>query len=182
MSMIDNGVQGAKRQASKRDPLLKIAHEILDPLSKREKESGRAAKYARRFQEAVAKHPDSIELTNMVFEYMWVILYNRATKKAPTAAERAASRAATARRIESHKQSIRLKIEAKAGEMVLDMVMPNGKALRECTGSDLKVMAPKIDKALTFLVRTLKPRQTVGSVYATNEELLAAAKVKHANT
>lgn len=175
MTMIDNGVQGAKRQAVKNDPLLQI---VVDIIAKNPKKDHLSTKLAREFQAQVERHKDSIDLTNRVFEYFYVNTAHRVTKKPPTAEERAARKAQTASRVDRHRRQITMKIEAKAKSMFLDMVMPNNKSLRECTGSELRVMEPKLAKTMKFLVDTIKPRQTVGSVYATNKELLAAAKVK----
>lgn len=174
MSMIDHGTQGAKRQAMTHDPLLKIARDVLENVKPGDEPRG--LQYARMFQDAINEHEDSADLTESVFAYMWAILVNRATKEAPSPEEREAGKIARKNRVEAAKRVITQNIDARAHQMFLDMMMPNGKALRECTGNDLRKMEPRIAKTMKHLAKTLKPRQKVGDIYTTNEELLAAAK------
>lgn len=173
MTMIDNGVQGAKRQAIKNDPMLQIIIRVAEKYP----DDHLATKHAREFQQIIESHKDSIDLLNQVFEYYWVNNAKRVVKKPMTRAEKAAKSAQIKARLERKRFEVELGVQAEAQKMFLDMAMPNGKALRDCTGRELKEMEPKISKTLKFLVRTIKPTQSVGSVYNSNQALLAAAKV-----
>lgn len=179
MTIIDDGVQGAKRQSMKNDPLLKVVRGVIDSIPAKEKDNMRHTKYARRFQDAIEKHPDSIDLTNSIFEYMWVRLVNRATKKPMTAVEKKEARAESLARVERNARVIDMGIQARAQKMFLGMTMPNGKELGACSFKEVRVMYPNTNKTMRFLVNSpAKDRQIVGEVYKTNEELLAAAKVR----
>lgn len=49
---------------------------------------------------------------------------------------------------------------------ISDMLMPNGKALSECTGADCRTFYEKLPPVLRAISKSLKPRQKVGSVYS----------------
>ena len=55
-------------------------------------------------------------------------------------------------------------IEAKAQIILLDLVLPNGKALRDCTGRDCKQMSGKMGGWLQKIAERVKPTQFVGDV------------------
>ena len=59
-------------------------------------------------------------------------------------------------------QRVSSAIKAKA-MVLLDLVMTNGKALRDCTGKDLRQM-PKMDGLVQRLIERVKPTQKVGDV------------------
>ena len=59
-------------------------------------------------------------------------------------------------------QRVTKAIDAKA-IILLDLVMTNGKVLRDCTGKDLRQM-PKMDGLVQRLIERVKPTQKVGDV------------------
>lgn len=53
--------------------------------------------------------------------------------------------------------------------VLLDLAMPNGKPLRECTGSECKKLGPKMGAWLTKIGEAVKPRQIVGDALSEEE-------------
>jgi hypothetical protein len=62
------------------------------------------------------------------------------------------------------KQKVQKAIEQKAQIILLDWVLPNGKALRDCTGSECKQMSGKMGTWLQKIAQRVKPTQLVGAV------------------
>jgi len=68
-------------------------------------------------------------------------------------------------------------IKKRIHEQLLDMIMPNGKALRDCTGADCTRFGKKDMQRGRWLLRLgdeVGPRQRVGKVL--NEKQVAALK------
>lgn len=55
------------------------------------------------------------------------------------------------------------KAEAKAQIKMLALIMPNGKALKDCTGRDCKELSVKVGPWLAALGKQIKPTQVVGA-------------------
>lgn len=174
MTMPDDGIQGAKRLAMNNDVLLNIVLSVIE--GRPRNADPYSSQLARRFQEEIENHPDTVDLTSQIFEYFYVNNARRALREKPTKAEREAARERSDARVLAKQREMDNRTDARAHKMFLDMLMPNGKTLRDCTGNDLRKMEPRIAKTMKHLAKTLKPRQKVGDVYTTNEELLAAAK------
>ena len=62
------------------------------------------------------------------------------------------------------KAKVRAKIVEKAQMILLDMKLPNGKALRDCTGADCAKLGPAMGEWLSNISGEVKPRQKVGDV------------------
>lgn len=171
MTIIDNGVQGNKRQSTKPNPM-PIVISIVEDQRKGTDLFG--SKLAREFRDRVESDPNSEELIDIVWEYYWANAVQRCTKEAPTLEQRNAKRTARAAAVERVKAEVRSKIDAKAKRMYLEMLMPNGKQLRDCTREQLASMEPERVTIMQGLLKRLKPRQKPSALFATNEELVAA--------
>lgn len=62
------------------------------------------------------------------------------------------------------KQKVEQAIEQKAQVILLDWVLPNGKALRDCTGRECKQMSRTVGTWLQKVGDRVKPTELVGSV------------------
>jgi hypothetical protein len=62
------------------------------------------------------------------------------------------------------KQKVEQAIEQKAQIILLDWVLPNGKALRDCTGRDCRQMSGTVGTWLRKIADRIKPTELVGSV------------------
>ena len=62
------------------------------------------------------------------------------------------------------KQRVEQVIEKKAQIILLDWILPNGKALRDCTGRDCLKMSNKVGTWLRKVSDHVKPTELVGSV------------------
>jgi hypothetical protein len=81
----------------------------------------------------------------------------RAERKQAAAAEREKITAELTQKVEKV-------IEQKAQIILLDWVLPNGKALRDCTGRECKQMSGKVGTWLGEIAKRVKPTEVVGKV------------------
>ena len=173
MIAINEGIQGAKRQSTKANPM-RIVHKIISAI----KDGGDPTdpKYAKKFRNMVEADPDSINFEDIVWLYYWVNAVARATRKSIS---KTIDRKAEIKNIDEQQARImQRKLEAKFGIMFLESVMPNGKFYGDCTRADLVKLSPRLQKANAFLIKTLKPRETVRSRFKTNTALIKAAGIK----
>lgn len=77
--------------------------------------------------------------------------------------------AAAAKIVNDVKKNVIAHIERSTKLALLDLVLPNGKKLRNATGADCKGLAPKIGVWLGQVARKLQPSQTVGKVLSEKE-------------
>jgi hypothetical protein len=84
---------------------------------------------------------------------------------APSRANRIeASRRAAQQRAERIKEGAVQAAAATAQSILLDLVLPNGKALRDCTGRECRRMSTKMSPWLARIADKLKPGEIVGTV------------------
>jgi hypothetical protein len=62
------------------------------------------------------------------------------------------------------KAKVRARIVEKAKMILLDLMLPNGKPLRECTGADCAKLGPAMGAWLSRIAGEVKPRQKVGDI------------------
>lgn len=62
------------------------------------------------------------------------------------------------------KQKIVAKVERKARMLLLEMILPNGKLLRDCTGKECAALAKKMGGWLAKVAEKVKPSQIIGEV------------------
>jgi len=106
----------------------------------------------RRFSLAVVDNPDMID---SIIEY-WFSNNYRSLTFIPHADQK--EKAALVRNAE---QIIKSRMETL---VLLDMVLPNGKKLRDATGAECARFAPKVGKLLKKVAEKVRPTQIVGEV------------------
>ena len=79
-------------------------------------------------------------------------------------AARRKSRAARVEATTKIMQHVDAAIDQRAQIKLLDLMLPNGKALRECTGSDCRKLSYKMGSWLAKVADHVKPNQIVGDV------------------
>lgn len=77
---------------------------------------------------------------------------------------RQAAKAEKERATAEMKQKVEEVIKQKAQIILLDWVLPNGKALRDCTGRECRQMSRMVGTWLQKVADRLKPAELVGSV------------------
>lgn len=176
MSILDEGVQSAKRQTIKLDPLLQLCQKVWEDRP-RGIDDPLGPKMVARFREAVEEDPEYETFLAVIYDGAWARMYARISKTPPTQAEKAAAQKDRVARVERMKLEISNKLDAKVQMMFLDMVMANGKTLRACTRGELVKLKPKQDKVIAGILRTLKKSSdVVGERFKTNDELAAFLK------
>lgn len=147
MTNIDTGTYGAKRQsyrkASPRDLLKRVMEENA---------RANEQKLQKIFADSVRQDEDYIDA---IIEYWFANNYRSLVHKPPQATQ--AVKAERAARVEVVKKTIK----AAATRMVLlEMILPNGKPLKDCTGKD----CAKAGGWLAAIAGKVKPAQKVGLV------------------
>lgn len=153
MTMLSQtGIYGAKRQTWKRASPRDLLKRLMD-------ENGRASEQAiqRKFTVAVRDDEDYIDA---IIEYWFANNYRSLVHKQPQVTQ--AARAEHAALAEVIKEKIKV---AAARMVLLDMVLPNGKPLRDSTGKD----CAKAGGWLSKIAAEIKPTQKVGEALSEAE-------------
>jgi hypothetical protein len=170
MTNIDVGYLGAKVQSWRRvSPRELLKRQLEENPRMTRQESFKL------FLDDIRGLDDAEDYFAVMAEYWHTNNYNSLVAP-PTPQEKAEQAVKRKQARSKAKADVKKIIRRKAELMLLDMVMPNGKELSECTGRECLRFGPKLGKFLTKLGETLQPRQKVGEVYRTNDELLALWK------
>jgi hypothetical protein len=152
MTHMDLGTTGAKRQSWEKDN----PRELLRRLIERHPENSRKRHLAE-FKKLIANRES---YWNTIVEYWFSNNYSSLID--PPDQEERQSRA-----LEKQAElqtRLEQEIEARVKIALLDMVMPNGKALRECTGKECRHFSSKIGAWLLRVAKQIKPTDRVGDV------------------
>lgn len=155
MTELAIGTYGAKvqswRRANPRDLLKRVIEE---------NQGHDRTALLKAFREEVMAE-DGEDYLDSIIEYWFANNYHSLTvqPKPPTSA----SPTATKRRTEAVKSKITERIHKEAQMILLDMMLPNGKALRDCTGKECLRLSGKIGAWLKAVAAQVKPNQKVGA-------------------
>jgi hypothetical protein len=166
-----NTQRGATRQTRRRPALRPVLKEMMDAVDDPHSPEDRATIKAQflQFMHSSAGNPHR----ETAYSY-WLDNNYRALladypepnqDDTPSPEERKQTAQAEKRKIEEElKQKVESAIKQKAQIILLDMVLPNGKALRDCTGRECKQMGGKMGTWLGKIAERVKPTELVGSV------------------
>lgn len=154
MTHVEIGVTGAKRvsveEANTRHLLISIMEQYPHDSE---------SKLLRRYQEAVKDDP---EMLDVIIRYKFANDYAAITNpKKPRHRDPRAIIDATARL----RTGLQKHIKEKAEQMLMDLIMPNGKRLSDCTIS----YCQRLGGWMARLAKGKNPRQTVGHIYTESE-------------
>jgi hypothetical protein len=150
MTSLDLGVIGAKRQSWKTNP-----QELLRRIMEQNPTASRSDIF-NEFKTALDKRPACLE---GVIEYWFSNYFRRLDGVNPK--ERDRLRDKEKDRLGS---ALDGKLKEYAGIVLLEMLMPNGKKLRDCTGAECKELSSKIGAWLLRVSKQVKPDALVGDV------------------
>lgn len=170
MTMIDTGTYGAKVQSWRKANPRQLLRETIEAHPKMSKERCFA-----KFLDALNNHDDADALKEGIIEYWFSNNYHSLIETPPAVMEQR----------ERQKQSLTGKIKAQVKEriqeeaalMLLDLTLPNGKALRDCTGGECAALGKKMGSWLGKLAKAVKADQLVGEVL-TEDQVRAYYKSK----
>jgi hypothetical protein len=111
------------------------------------------------------QEPDGEDYIDVIVEY-WFTNNIRSIRPAMSDEQRAERKNARKRTVAALATKVKAKIEARAKIVLLDMLMPNGKPLRDCSKADCKLSGGW----LTRLADRMRPNELVGD--RTSEEEL----------
>jgi hypothetical protein len=160
MTHVEIGVTGAKRSSVEEyNPLA-----LLQSLMEKNPTAGES-KLLQLFTEEVMDGEEPNPMLQVVIGYTFANLMKRLREKRPVQVTEAsvARRAAV---INQARAGLARVVNKKAQELLMEMVMPNGKLLRDCRFS----YTAKLGGFLGHISQGQNPRQTVGQVF-TEEQL-----------
>lgn len=159
MTMIDTGTTGAKRQSWHADN----PRELLKRLAEQHPKWSKEHLLKTLTNEVVDNH----KYLTAIIEYWFANNYHSLIEQpaAPSRA-RAYDRSAS---IAAVKEAVETQIQHKAEIMLLQMEMPNGKLLRDCTGTECFKLSSKLGGWLLRISKKVKASQTVGSVLSEDQ-------------
>lgn len=152
--MANSGVRGAKMQSWKAANPRELLSRIIDSNPGGDRD---ATMYL--FRTQLASEPNVSELVETIIEYWFTNNYYSLV--GPTLVPRLN----TPDRKEKIAQTVRQvkrKIAEAAQIVLMEMMMPNGKKLTDCTGSECREMGPVIGNWLGLVARHVKARDLVG--------------------
>jgi len=161
MTFIDTGVRGATGQswrgANPRDLLRRVIDD--NPGSDR-------VSLFRLFVDKLKEEDDGDHMETII-EYWFANNYHSLiAARSGAAANQSGRAAATAERdrwVAGTTEKLRERIAEEASIVLLDMLMPNGKHLAECTGEECAALASQLGNWLRKVARRVKPEETVGA-------------------
>ena len=157
MTMVDTGVTGAKRQSWHATNPRELLKRLIEENPKWDKE-----RVLRTFSREVT---DNRRYIDTIVEYWFANNYHSLIERPARTYRARQTREAT----EQVKAAIKNEIEHKATVMLLELNMPNGKLLRDCTGAECSKLSSKIGGWLLRISKRIKPNQTVGSALTEQE-------------
>ena len=160
MEHIDRGTYGAKVQSWEYHNPRALLADIIDGnlgLSKKE--------MLEVFRERVLEDEENGYINTIIeswFSNNYNSLIRRPQDGIVSAYERKTTQQNVAVIVEKH-------IERRAKIILLDLLMPNGKELRDCTGKDCGKLGPKVGKWLWKIAEKVKPNQKVGDALSESQ-------------
>lgn len=155
MTHIDPGTLGAKRMSWRHGPRELLKH-IIDDLGTADRERLLAAFTEQMFL------PGNRPALESAIEYFFTNNLNSLLEHSGLASSRTLARARTRERTEQVSKDIVRQLTAVAGHMLLDLVLPHGKPLKETTGSECLA----IGGWLSHIGAKMKSDDLVGAVFS----------------
>lgn len=160
MTNVDTGITGAKRQSFHEESPRDLLKRLMKANAKLSEED-LLILFARKVN-------DNPKYLPAIIEYWFANNHRSLTTRPQSPQQRRQDETTRRQKIDTLKQGYKEQLTKLA---FLAMVLPNGKELRECTGSECRKMAPKVGAFLAKLGKELKPNQKVGDVYASDDAL-----------
>jgi hypothetical protein len=163
--------KGATRVSRRSPSPLAILKQLMDAATDVRSTDDRNA-----ISDEFTKRTQSKEFTDIFREHWFTNTYrymlrdypekgDRVAKRYATRAERQAAREQKAEQLKARAaQTIETKAEEKAQIILLDLVLPNGKPLRDCTGRECKEMSGTVGAWLQRIGKRVKAAEVVGNV------------------
>jgi hypothetical protein len=126
------------------------------------------AEHLKRFRDLVLLYEDiNLEIIDWCHNHKWAIL-TRPTRQVQNAQDAPEAETERTKRKAEAKQRLDETVTAIAAGTfrtnLLEFVMPNGKSVRDCTGAEMRDMAPAVGDWFVAIAWKVKPRQKVGDV------------------
>jgi hypothetical protein len=118
------------------------------------------------------------EALSRILNSDWDILQKRNRVRRPLAVEEIAERAEKrAAERAAREAAVEATIKLVKAVVLLDLVQPNGKKLRDCTGGDIRVLEAQMPSWFKAIAAKVQPDQIVGEVL-TEDDVRKAAPIE----
>lgn len=168
---METGVQGAASQSWRKANPRDLLREVINDLK------GTDASPFQEFCKRLEEHPDRDEYMKVIIEYWFAKNYHSLVNHMGTMTA-AIHRKNQQSRVDEIKGKIEEKIKERAAIMLLDMMMTNGKALKDCTGRECKKLSGTIGVWLRHVGSRVPANKKVGEVLSEDQlqELYGASQ------
>lgn len=156
MTHIDPGTLGAKRQSWRHGNPRELLKRIIDELATTDRD-----RLFAEFTDQVFL-PGNRPVLESVVEYWFTNNLNSLLEKSNMGSTRTLARARSRERTEQVSKEIVHQLTAVAGQMLLDLVLPHGKTLRETTGSECLAIGGWLNQ----IGARMKSEDTVGAIFS----------------
>lgn len=161
--MLDVGTYGAKVQSWRDANPRELLKKLID-----ENPNGDPAYLLPLFRDLVERADK--DYLGAIIEYWFTNNFNSLMPKpAPARHAIATAKAERTTQAQAIKQKVEQHIETKARVLLLELTMPNGKVLRDCTGAEVRQLGYQMTPWLSRIANRVKPGELVGSVLSEAE-------------
>jgi hypothetical protein len=162
--------RGATRQTRRSPSTRAVLKALMDAVSDPHSLENRNSIWKRFL--AFVRSKDGQQHIDVIAEYWFTNQYRQMLVDYPEPIEQITKRQETERAVQAAAEQTRERlqksvdeaIERRARTVLLDWILPNGKALRDCSGRECKEMSGRVGKWLGQIARRVKPREIVGDV------------------
>jgi hypothetical protein len=168
MTYIDTGggiVRGATRQSWRSPTARALFDGLMDKCDDPRGDTAREKVFAEFIE--IMDGKGGAQYHHAIFEYWLTNTYRAWLKAHPESQPRAAreQRAATVAALKTRaKETLTAAIDRKVEQRLLDWILPNGKALRDCSGRECREMSRELGSGLARIAEKVKPDEIVGQV------------------
>lgn len=153
-----SGVRGAKVQTWKATNPRQLLKRIIE-----ENPGSDRVALLHIFRDTMWREDEAEDYVDVIVEYWFANNYHSLVGPQPVA-DRVGTRRRTADMAERISERLTAKIAEEAKIALLEMVLPNGKQLRQCSGAECKAMAPRIGGWLSRVAGKVGSKKLVGDV------------------
>jgi hypothetical protein len=157
MTSLDEGTYGAKVQSWQRVNPRKLLRQLLGKYPKDDR-----AKLFKLFTEMLDNSDERDDYYQVIVWYWFVNNHHSLTMEKVGAAEDHRKLQHRQAEVAVARDRVQKLIEREAQIKLLDMVLPNGKRLRDCTGNECRALGAKVGSWLLKVSQELRPEQVVG--------------------
>lgn len=171
MTLLEVGKTGASKQSWRKHNARALLHKMMDEA--KDPHDGKvlfkdflAVVLPRAVRDAFENEEDELRLVAII-EYWFTNNHDSMVSLYPRPGDEKRKAAAQKARIEKQekiREAVRERIEEKAEALLLEWITPNGKAVGDCTGAEIRQFGNKVAPWLAKIATRVKPSEIVRNV------------------